>query len=37
MELEECVKCGEEYPSNWSYCPYCDSGDRPVLKMRDND
>jgi hypothetical protein len=37
MELEECPKCGEEYPSTWQGCPFCDSGDRPMVKMKDYD
>ena len=34
MELEECDRCGDEYPRSWNACPYCDSGDRPYLTPR---
>lgn len=37
MDLVVCDTCGEEFPANWGGCPFCDSGERPVLKMRDND
>jgi len=34
MELEECDRCGDEYPRSWGSCPSCDCGDRPDLKPR---
>ncbi len=37
MDLEECDRCGEEYPRSWQGCPFCDSGEHPVLKMPKND
>lgn len=36
MELEECERCGEEYPEVWGYCPVCDSGERIIFKMRND-
>ena len=33
MEIIECDRCGEEYPRNWGYCPFCDIGEKPNFKF----
>lgn len=37
MDLEECARCGEEYPTNWVGCPYCDSGEKPHFRLGEDD
>ena len=37
MELEECPKCGEEYPRSWQGCPFCDSGEKPHYRFSEED
>lgn len=31
MNLEECSRCGEEFPLNWGACPFCETGERPQI------
>lgn len=37
MDLVECERCGEEYPSSWQGCPFCDAGEKPVLRFQKED
>jgi hypothetical protein len=37
MDLEECERCGEEFPVAWGKCPSCGGGDRPSFKLGEDD
>jgi predicted ATP-dependent serine protease len=37
MDLDECERCGEEFPAVWGKCPECGGGDRPSFKLDEDD
>lgn len=37
MDLEECDRCGEEYPVYWQECPFCAATPKSSLRLRNED
>lgn len=37
MDLQECERCGEEYPEHWPECPFCAANPTRNLKFRKED